>query len=89
MGLVPIHVYDVCNVYDGVSWVTVQGYVEKFGHVLNIGESGLFLKDLNSVCRDKHFSFWESCVKSKGFMVQNNGTLDLKCERVPDTVSEA
>ena len=92
MGLVPVYVYDV---FDGVSWVPYPDMFEKFGHVLNIGESEFFVKDLIDVCiaeleakeamaskvRDIHFSFWESCVKAKGFRVQNHGIPGVKCER--------
>ena len=41
---------DVYDVYDGVSWVPYKDMFEKFGRVLNISESELFLKDLIGVC---------------------------------------
>ena len=70
MGLVPVFVYDVNDVHDGVSWVPHKEMFEKFGYVLNVGESETFLNDLSSVCiaeleareamaldvKDSHFS---------------------------------
>ena len=63
---------------------------EKFGYVLNIGESETFLKDLFSVCiaeleakeamaldvKDSHFSSLGVMRQTEGFMVQNRGTPD-------------
>ena len=72
MGLVRVYMYDV---YDGVSRVPYKDLQQRFGHELNISESEPFLEDLIGVCiaelEAKEVSFWESCIKSKGFTVQN------------------
>ena len=67
-----------------------QKMFEKFGYVLNIGESETFLNDLSSVCiaeleskeamavdvKDSHFSSLGVMRQTEGFTVQNRGTPD-------------
>ena len=92
----PVYVQDVFEVHDDVSWVPHKDMFERFGHVLKIGESEPSLKNLSSVSfaeleakeamslkvKDKHFSSWESGVKSVGFTVQNvrRGYGGFSCE---------
>lgn len=96
-GLVPVYVYD------DVPWVPYKDMFEQLGYVLNIDEVEPFLKNLSSVSiadleakeamslkvKDSHFSFPGVMRQIEGFMAQNRGTHDLKCQRVPDTVRGA